>query len=110
MNIGFVVCGAMALLCLMLAVMFTVGKEKASIIISGFHEKSKEERALYDEVKLCRDHRNMFLLYTVIYFIGAVGSQFFTSYTAIVSFIIWLIVFSQDVHFDDEKAFGKYKI
>jgi hypothetical protein len=29
---------------------------------------------------------------------------------AIIAFVVWLVVFFKDVHFDIEKAFGKYKI
>lgn len=42
------------------------------------------------------------------YLIGAVLCYFISEYTAIAAFIVWIILFFRDVHFDTEKAFAKY--
>lgn len=109
MNIGLIACGIMGGLFFIIAVIFTSLKGKGADFISGFNSKSKEERRLYDEEKLSKDHRNMFWMYSVIFGIGAICSYFISQYLAIIAFIIWLLIFAKDVHFDDEKAFDKYK-
>lgn len=109
MNVGFFACGTLSLIFLLLAVIFAILKGKASVLISGFNSKSKEERSLYDEEKMCADQRNAFLIWAAILGIGAIFSYLISQYSAIVAIVIWLIIFFKDVHWDDEKAFGKYK-
>lgn len=43
------------------------------------------------------------------YLIEAVLCYFISEYTAIAAFIVWIILFFRDVHFDTEKAFAKYR-
>ena len=43
-----------------------------------------------------------------IMLVGAVLSYFLTPYMAIPAFIIWLVLFFKEVHFDTHKAFEKY--
>jgi len=107
MNVGFFACGMLSFIFILLAIIFAILKSKASVLISG--SKSKEERSLYDEEKMCRDQRNAFLIWAAILGIGALFSYLISQYSAIAAIIIWLIIFFKDVHLDDEKAFGKYK-
>ena len=58
---------------------------------------------------MCADQRNAFLIWAAILGIGAIFSYLISQYLAIVAMVIWLIIFFKDVHWDDEKAFGKYK-
>ena len=109
MNVGFFACGMLSFIFILLAIIFAILKSKASVLISGFNSKSKEERSLYDEEKMCRDQRNAFLIWAAILGIGALFSYLISQYSAIAAIIIWLIIFFKDVHLDDEKAFGKYK-
>ena len=69
---------------------------------------SKEEQALYDKAYISRDIRNQCFIWAVIMLIGAVLSYFLTPYMAIPTFVIWLVLFFKDVHFDTHKAFIKY--
>lgn len=84
--------------------------EKATIIISGFNLKSKDEKKQYDTKRMIKDYRNSMLIWTLIFLVGAIGSYYINQYCSIVAFVIWLIIFFKDVHLDEEKAFGKYKI
>lgn len=109
MNAGVIVCSVTCTFFLLLAFLFTILKGKASMLISGFDLIPKEKRNLYDLEKLSKDYRNEFLIWSLILGIGAVLSYFISQYVAIVAYIIWLIVLFKNVHFDEEKAFGKYK-
>lgn len=109
MNRGFFACALSCLLFLLFAFIFTVLKEKAAILISGFNTLPKQERALYDKEKMSRDQRNAFLIWAVIMGLGAVLSYFISKYMATAAFGIWLCVLLKDVHLDEEKAFGKYR-
>lgn len=109
MNTGFIVCGGACLLFLLLALIFTIFKEKSVMLISGFNTIPKEKRELYNKEKLSKDHRNIFLIWAIIQGIGAILAYYISQYIAIAAFTIWLIVFFKDVHLDEEKAFGKYK-
>lgn len=109
MNTGFFACAVSCLLFLLSALVFTILKGKAAILISGFNTLPKQERALYDKEKMSRDQRNAFLLWAVILGIGAVASYFVSGYMAFAAFLLWLLVFFRDVHLDEEKAFGKYR-
>lgn len=110
MNIGFIVCGLGCLLFLFCALVFTLLKDKAAVLISGFNFISKEERKLYDQARMSKDQRNSFFMWAAILGVGAIFSYIFTTYMAIIAFIVWLVVFFKDVHLDNEKAFSQYKI
>ena len=91
-----------------IGVLFAIFKEKAAKFVSGFNSLSKEEQALYDKAYISRDIRNQCFIWAVIMLIGAVLSYFLTPYMSIPTFVIWLISFIKDVHFDTHKAFEKY--
>jgi hypothetical protein len=95
---------------LLFALLFTLLKEKGAMLISGFNTLPQKERALYDAAKLSRDQRNAFLLWALIFGVGAVLAYFLTQYLAIAAFAVWLVVFFRDVHLDAGKAFAKYKL
>ncbi len=110
MNIGFYACIIFAIIFGILALIFFLIKEKGASLISGFNSLSKSEQDKYDVVRMSKDYRNSIVLWTIIMVIGAVLSLIFSQYIAILAFLVWLVVFCKDVHFDTEKAFGKYKI
>lgn len=108
MNIGFWMCGALAVPFLMMGVLFAILKEKAAKLVSGFNSLSKEEQRLYDKAYISRDMRNQCFTWSAIMLIGALLCYFATAYMAIPAFIIWGILFFKEVHFDAHKAFEKY--
>jgi hypothetical protein len=110
MNIGFYACLILAIIFGILTFVFFLLKEKGAKLISGFNSLSKHEQELYDIEKLSKDQRNSMFIWTLIMYVGALFSYFISQYFAIIAFVIWLIVFFKDVHFDTDKAFGKYKI
>ena len=93
---------------MIIGVLFAVLKEKAAKFVSGFNSLSKEEQALYDKAYISRDIRNQCFTWAGIMLIGAVLSYFLSPYMAVLAFIIWLILFFKEVHFDTYKAFEKY--
>jgi hypothetical protein len=96
-----------------MAVVFALLKEKAAKMISGFNEFSgfdEEKRAGYDQERMSRDMRNRLLLWAAVLFIGGVLSLLFSSSFAIGAYVVWLILLFKDVHLDEEKAFGKYRL
>ena len=108
MNIGFGSCIILAILFVIIGVLFAIFKEKAAKFVSGFNSFSKEEQSLYDKVQISRDIRNQCFIWTVIMLAGALLSCFLTPYMSIPAYIIWLILFFREVHFDNHKAFEKY--
>lgn len=110
MNIGFYVCVVLTIIFGVLTLIFTALGKKGAVLISGFNSLTKEQRQMYDTERMSNDQRNSILIWTVIMAIGAILSYLVSQYIAIAAFIVWLIVFFKDVHFDTEKAFGKYKI
>ena len=108
MNIGFGSCIILAILFVIIGVLFAIFKEKAAKFVSGFNSFSKEEQSLYDKVQISHDIRNQCFIWTVIMLAGALLSCFLTPYMAIPAYIIWLILFFREVHFDNHKAFEKY--
>lgn len=105
----FFACGILSLIFIILAFLFTVLKRNASVLISGYNSKSKEERSLYDEEKMCADQRNAFWIWAAVLGIGALCSYWVLQYFAIAAILVWLILFFKDVHWDEKKAFDKYK-
>lgn len=83
-------------------------RKKAAKFVSGFNSFSKEEQALYDKAHISRDIKNQCFTWAGIMLVGAVLSYFLTPYMAIPAFIIWLVLFFKEVHFDTHKAFEKY--
>ena len=110
MNFGFYACLILAIIFGILTFVFFLLKEKGAMLISGFNSLSKHEQELYDKEKLSKDQRNSMFIWTLIMCVGALFSYFISQYFAIIAFVIWLIEFFKDVHFDTDKAFGKYKI
>ena len=82
-------------------------------LLSGEPQKhifgdSKEEQALYNKAHISRDIRNQCFMWAIIMLAGALLSCFLTPYIAIPTYIIWLVLFFREVHFDNHKAFEKY--
>ena len=107
-NIGFWSCVVLIIPFTIMGVLFAIFKEKAAIFVSGFNSFSKEEQALYDKAHISRDMRNQCFTWAVIMLTGALLSYFLTPYFAVPTYIIWLVMFFKEVHFDNHKAFEKY--
>ena len=109
MNLGVIICLILAVNLSILSSVFALLQEKSAILISGFNSISKDEREKYDKKKMSIDMRNSLFIWAIILFLGAISSYYISKYCAIISIIIWLIIFFKDVHMDSEKAFSKYK-
>lgn len=68
-------------------------KEKSSILIHGYYFISKNQRELYDEIKLNKDYGIILFKYGLILLIGAIGSIFISKLILWISFAIWIIYF-----------------
>lgn len=105
----FYACISLSVIFLIIAGLLTILGDKGAILIGGFNTFSKSQKDLYDKSKLVRAMRNSLLLWVLILAIGAVLSYFVSQYLGIISFIVWIIVFFKDFHWDAKKAFEKYK-
>jgi len=85
-------------------------KSKGAMLISGFNTLSKEQRKLYNQDKMSIYYRNLFALWSALFFAGAVLSQLVSGYLTIIVFIIWIVSVFKNMHLDANKAFGQYKI
>lgn len=108
MNIGFWACIILVILFAIIGLIFAIFKEKAAKFVSGFNSFSKEEQTLYNKTHISRDIRNQCFIWTIIMLAGALLSYVLTPYMAIPSYIVWLVLFFKEVHFDNRKAFEKY--
>lgn len=108
---GTTICMGGSMIFLGAALLFGLLKGKAAILIAGFNTMPKEQREQYDRERMSRDQRNAFLLWAVILGCGSVLSHLFSlRHAADIAVVIWLVVFFRDVHLDEEKAFGKYRL
>lgn len=108
MNVGFWACIILVPCFAIIALLFGIFKDKSTKFISGFNTLPEKEKEMYDKVSMAKDMRNLFLFWSLIMLIGAILSQLTTPYFAIITYIIWLILFFKNVHFDAHKAFEKY--
>ena len=108
MNVGFWLCGVLVIPFAVIGVLFGIFKEKAAKFVSGFNSFPKEEQALYDKARISRDMRNQCLTWSAIMLTGALLSLFLSPYMAVPAFFVWLVLFFENVHFDNHKAFEKY--
>ena len=109
-NIGFWSCIILSIPFAFVGILFAAFKDKAAKYVSGFNSLPKKEQELYDKARISRDIRNQCFTWSVIMLIGSVLSFFITPSMAIPAYIIWLVLFFKDVHFDSRKAFEKYLI
>lgn len=105
----FYTCLILSVIFLIIAGVLTILGDKGAMLISGFNTLSKAQRDLYDKSRLVKSMRNSLLLWVLILGIGAILSYFISQYFGVISFIIWIIVFFKDFHWDAQKAFEKYK-
>ncbi len=110
MNLGFYMCGILAVPFFIIGLLFAICKGKAAKFVSGFNSLPQKEQELYNKAFISRDVRNQCFTWTIIMLIGAVLSFFITPYMAIPAYVIWLILFFKEVHLDARKAFEKYLI
>ena len=110
MNFGCYFCGILVIPFATIGVLFAVFKERAASFVSGFNSLPKKEQALYDKARISRDVRNQCFAWSAIMLTGAALSYLVSPYMAVPAFVLWLILFFRDVHFDARKAFEKYRI
>lgn len=110
MKIAAITCALLACIFFILSAIFALLKEKGAILISGFNTLPKEEQLKYNRLKMSTDMRNSFFLWFLLFAVGGVLSYFVSTNFAVIAFILWLILFFKEVHFDTEKAFDKYKL
>ncbi|MBQ8943740.1 MAG: DUF3784 domain-containing protein [Clostridia bacterium] len=108
MNIGFSACAVMFIPDFIFGILFAVLKEKSAKLVSGFNSMPKEKQEKYDKAYIARDMRNQCFVRSAIMLAGAILSLFVSKYMAIPAFVIWLVLFLKQVHFDSDKAFEKY--
>ena len=110
MNSSTFICIIFAMIFLILACIFVLLKSKGAMIISGFNTLPKEQRKLYNQYKMSIDYRNLFALWSSLFFTGAMLSQLVSGYLTIIVFIIWIIPIFKNMGLDANKTFEKYKI
>ena len=108
MNLGAWMCGVLVIPFTVVGLIFAILKEKATNIVAGFNTFSEEEQALYDRAAISRDIKKDCFIWAGVMLVGAVLSYFITTYMAIPTFIIWLVLFIKEAHIDPHIAFEKY--
>lgn len=109
MSIGGISCLVLGVFFSVLALLFTVLKEKGAMLVSGFNTLSKSEREKYDMARLSADQRNSLMNWAMIMFAGVLVSELIHPYLAILAYAIWAALYFREVHWSPEKAFEKYK-
>lgn len=109
MNVWTIICLVLAIFCLIIAIVFTVQKEKGATLISGFNTIPERQRKKYDTKRMVADMRNSIFLCFLVLILGTILSYFFNKYLGILALVIWIILMFRNVHFDAEEAFGKYR-
>lgn len=92
-----------------IAFIFLIFKNKVWFLIGGYNCIPKDQRKNYDETKLIKDFRTVFLKYDIIWLLGAISCELISDWCFWISFIIWGIYFSKNTSLS-YKAFDKYKI
>ncbi|WP_095406519.1 DUF3784 domain-containing protein [Romboutsia maritimum] len=91
----------------LLSSVFFIFKSKASILIQGYYFISKDQRELYDELKLSKDYGLILFKYGLILLIGALGYIFISKLALCIAFVILIVyVVKTIVTF----RFDKYKV
>lgn len=104
------ICLSLCVVFLLFALPFAVLKEKAAMLVSGFNTLPRRERAHYDRARLARDTCRLFVLWAGVLGAGALLSHFVWPYAALAAIVLWVVLFCREVHWDTEKAFGKYRL
>lgn len=99
----------MTALFFLIGFMFLIMKEKGASLISGYNFKSKEERQKYDEKQMSKNMRNLFFICSLIFLVGTVATYIWSNIFFWIAFLISSIYFLKSVHFNDKKAYEKYK-
>lgn len=94
----------------LVAILFMLLKEKAAVLVAGFNSLPKAERDKYDKKRMVQDYYRQFWGWGALFLAGAGLCLLISGYMAILIFGLWLVLFFRNVHFDEEKAFGKYKL
>ena len=111
MNMWTRVCMGMSIFFWLMALLFAVLKGKGAMLIAGFNTMPKEQRERYDKERMSRDQRNAFALWAAVSGAGGILSDLTSSQIpAILSGILWRVLFFKEVQVDEEKAFGKYML
>ena len=105
---GVVACLLLAGIFAVIGLVFTIGKEKAAILVSGFNSLSKEERDRYDTARISEDMRNQCWTWTAVLTFGAFLTYYVSPFMFVVAMVVWLCLFFKEVHLDVYTAFEKY--
>lgn len=108
-NVGAITCGIFFAVFLLLGIVFAVLRERGVRLISGFGALEPEEQALYDTERMWRDQRNSIFIWAAVFAVGLVLSLLVWQGFSVAAFVVWLVLFFRNVHFDAKKAFEKYK-
>ena len=83
--------------------------EKGAMLVSGFNTMPKDKREQYDKVRISKDQRNLFFLWSGLWAVGAFSVWLISEKIIYVILVIQLVLFFREVHMDEEKTFGKYR-
>lgn len=110
MDTGTYTCVMFAVLFAAMGIVFAFAKGRAAQMISGFNTLSRERQKLYDKDAMVKEMRNNMFLWSALLSVGALLSYYISSYLCIPVLIIWAALFFKDVHLDEEKAFGRFRL
>ena len=109
MSIELFLAGGVSILFLLLALLFAALGEKGAMLVSGFNTMPKDKREQYDKVRISKDQRNLFFLWSGLWAVGAFSVWLISEKIIYVILAIQLVLFFREVHMDEEKALGKYR-
>lgn len=94
-----------------MALFFVKSNGKAAKYVSGYNWKSLDERRQYDEKQICVDLSCMFIIYSIVFSIGAVLDLFMTGFGSIAAWILFVILLIINLfNYRNEKFDLRYKI
>lgn len=103
LRIAIIMSGALFLLSIVAFIL----KEKGVFLINGYYAISKDERELYDELKLSKDYGMILLKESLILLVGVIGYIFISPlilWIAMLTFIIYLVKATVTFRFDKYKS------
>ena len=91
-----------------MALIFFIGKEKATGLLAGFNNLPKKEQAQYDRARMAKDTARDFAVWAVIMLAGTMASWLISQYAAFLAYLVWIVLLCKDIHMDARKAYRKY--
>ena len=84
----------MAVIMLIFGVLFYKSNGKAAKFLSGYHMRSEDEQKKYNENEMCMAYGKRMLFMSLPFFIGMAIDFEFTGIGCLISWSIWLVMFS----------------